>query len=97
MLQMHERLDGSGYPNGLAAEQIDLSGRILGVADVFVAHTNPRSYRDGARPEDVLDILHKNLTRYDERVIDALEHHLAQTASPAPTGTDDNDNDDGGG
>ncbi len=100
MLQMHERLDGSGYPNGLAAEQIDLSGRILGVADVFVARTNPRSYRDGARPEDVLDILRKNLTRYDERVIDALEQHLAQAASPspAPAGTDDGDNsNDGGG
>lgn len=41
----HERWNGSGYPDGLAGEDIPLIGRILTVADVFDSVTNPRSYR----------------------------------------------------
>ncbi len=89
MLQMHERLDGSGYPLGLAGDAIDISGRILGVADVFVARTNPRSYRDGARSADILEILTKNQNCYDIRVIEALTSFLAgdEGAAIAPDGT----------
>lgn len=41
----HERWDGLGYPNGLAGEAIPLAGRIVAVADVFDALTNPRPYK----------------------------------------------------
>ena len=41
----HEWWDGSGYPNGLAGEAIPLSGRIVALADVFDALTNPRPYK----------------------------------------------------
>ena len=41
--QMHERLDGGGYPLGLAGEEIGLAGRILGAVDVFCARTAPRA------------------------------------------------------
>jgi len=45
LLQHHERMDGSGYPKGLAGENIILEARILGIADVVEAMTYPRSYR----------------------------------------------------
>lgn len=41
----HEHWDGQGYPNGLAGEAIPLAGRIVAVADVFDALTNPRPYK----------------------------------------------------
>lgn len=44
-LTHHEKFDGSGYPNGLAGEDIPLIGRIVAVADVFDALTSPRPYK----------------------------------------------------
>ncbi|MGV8892466.1 MAG: HD domain-containing phosphohydrolase [Burkholderiaceae bacterium] len=44
-LTHHEKYDGSGYPNGLQAEQIPLYGRIIAVADVFDALTSTRPYK----------------------------------------------------
>lgn len=55
----HERWDGSGYPDGLAGEQIPLFGRLLAVVDVYDALTHPRVYRKGvlspAKARDYLD------------------------------------------
>jgi hypothetical protein len=51
----HERLDGSGYPDGLAGHDIPLDARIIAVADVFDAMTSPRSYHQPLSPEDGLD------------------------------------------
>lgn len=42
----HERIDGSGYPNGLSGDLVSIGGRILGAADAFDACTSPRAYRD---------------------------------------------------
>ena len=70
--QMYERLDGSGYPNGLAGEDISLAARILGVADVYCARTAPRSYRDRLSSEETLYHLSDNARRYDSKVIVAL-------------------------
>ncbi|MEQ9606591.1 MAG: HD domain-containing phosphohydrolase, partial [Kiloniellaceae bacterium] len=75
--QMHERLDGEGYPHGLKGDQIRLTGRILGACDVFCARLEPRSYRAGLAPDAVLDILAENMTRYDPRVIEALKQVVA--------------------
>jgi len=72
LLQMHERLDGSGYPANLAAEDIGLAGRILAVADVFAARTAPRSYRKPLGPQAVVELLRRNTTRYDAEVVEAL-------------------------
>jgi HD-GYP domain-containing protein (c-di-GMP phosphodiesterase class II) len=47
----HERLDGSGYPRGIGAAQLTPADRLLAVADVFHAMTEPRAHRP-ARPED---------------------------------------------
>ena len=53
----HERMNGSGYPRGLAGEEIDLYSRIVGVADVFHAMTSTRVYRGAQSVYRVLDEL----------------------------------------
>jgi PAS domain S-box-containing protein len=75
--QMHERLDGKGYPRGLQGDGICLTGRILGACDVFCARLEPRSYRAGLGPAEVLAILDENISRYDIKVIEALKQVVA--------------------
>jgi HD-GYP domain-containing protein (c-di-GMP phosphodiesterase class II) len=53
----HERLDGSGYPHGLTAEELTLPMRLLAVADVYEALTSPRPYRAAMHSEQALDII----------------------------------------
>lgn len=72
VLQMHERLDGKGYPAGLAGDDIRLTARILGACDVFCARVEPRSYRAGITAGAALDILERNAERYDPAVVAAL-------------------------
>lgn len=70
--QMHERLDGTGYPRGLKGDQIARTARVLAACDVFCARIAPRSYRAAISAETALGILTDNAQRYDSRVIDAL-------------------------
>lgn len=68
-LQHHERLDGSGYPRGLAGDDIILPARIIAVADVVEAMTHHRPYRPGLGLERALEEIRANAgTRYDEVV-----------------------------
>lgn len=53
----HEKLDGSGYPDGLKGEEISIPVRILTVADIYDALTSHRPYRGALRPEQALEIL----------------------------------------
>ncbi|MBN1542362.1 GAF domain-containing protein [candidate division KSB1 bacterium] len=53
----HEKLDGSGYPDGLSEREIPKLGKILAVVDVFDALTSKRHYRDRMNLKQVLDIL----------------------------------------
>ncbi len=76
--QMHERLDGSGYPNGLTDTDIVLPARILGAVDVFCARTAPRSYRDRLSSGKALYHLASNARRYDLKVIAALADVVAK-------------------
>jgi PAS domain S-box-containing protein len=82
--QMHERLDGSGYPNGLSGDEIDLPGRILGAVDVFCARTAPRSYRDRLSAGHALFHLANNAARYDVKVIAALAEIVAEEGELNP-------------
>ena len=56
-LTHHEKWDGSGYPNGLAGEQIPLEGRITAIADVFDALTSVRPYKKAWSEEEALAFL----------------------------------------
>jgi PAS domain S-box-containing protein/putative nucleotidyltransferase with HDIG domain len=72
ILEHHERLDGSGYPNQLKAEQISIEGRIMAVADVVDAMSAYRPYR----PSLGIDVALSEIERgrgslYDESAVDA--------------------------
>jgi len=68
-LQHHERMDGSGYPAGLRGDQIIMPARIIAVADVVEAMTQPRPYRGAHSIDDAMaEIADGSGTRYDERV-----------------------------
>lgn len=55
----HERMDGSGYPDGLSGEQIPLRARIVQIADVYDALIKDRPYRAGLSSEEALQILRR--------------------------------------
>jgi putative nucleotidyltransferase with HDIG domain len=50
----HERWDGTGYPDGLAGEEIPLAARILAIADAFDSMAQERAYRAALRPQEIL-------------------------------------------
>jgi putative two-component system response regulator len=53
----HERLDGTGYPDGLKGEEIPITARITAVVDVYDALTTVRPYREASAPEEALKTL----------------------------------------
>ena len=72
VLQHHERLDGSGYPNGLKSDKIFMEARILAVADVIEAMATHRPYRAALTIEAALDEIQSNRgDKYDSLVVKA--------------------------
>lgn len=72
VLQHHERLDGSGYPNGLPGKDILLGAKILAVADVVEAMVSRRPYRSALGVNKALDEIRENRGRfYHPDVVDA--------------------------
>jgi putative two-component system response regulator len=69
----HERWDGGGYPRGLAADAIPLSGRIVAVADVFDSLSHERPYkRAWTKAETLAEIGAQAGSQFDPAVVDAL-------------------------
>lgn len=77
IVQMYERLDGTGYPNKLAGEQICFNARILAVANTFVALMRPRAYRSPHTMESALKILASTPPQYDPQIVSALASYLS--------------------
>ena len=76
----HEKLDGSGYPLGLAGDELSITARILAVADVFEAMTANRPYRGPLPAEVALAELERCAgARYDARSVAALRELVATT------------------
>jgi len=72
VLQHHERINGSGYPNGLKAEDITIEAKILAVADVVEAMASHRPYRAALGIEKALEEIKLNRnTLYEPDVVDA--------------------------
>jgi PAS domain S-box-containing protein len=72
VLQHHERMDGSGYPQGLSGEEIMLEARILAVADVVEAMASYRPYRPARGIDEALEEISRNRDiLYDPEVVDA--------------------------
>jgi putative two-component system response regulator len=76
--QHHEKMDGSGYPDGLKGDQVSLFVRIVGVADSFEALTSDRPYRTAFARDQALEILRKETDegRWDPQVLAALSDSL---------------------
>jgi hypothetical protein len=82
--QHHERLDGSGYPDGLKGDAISLDARIIAVADVFDALTSARAYRDAwSRERALAQIESEAGTKLDKRCVEALQKVCRQSPSSA--------------
>ncbi|HEV8154744.1 MAG TPA: diguanylate cyclase, partial [Gaiellales bacterium] len=84
----HEGWDGSGYPLGLAGEDIPLGSRIILVADAFDAMTSDRVYRAaGSSGEAIAELRRRCWTQFDARVVSALEKYLASLGEEVPEQT----------
>ncbi len=70
----HEKLDGTGYPQGLMASQLSLEARIIAVADIYQAMTEGRPYRPGMSHAETMDVV-SALTphKLDSRCVAALD------------------------
>jgi putative nucleotidyltransferase with HDIG domain len=76
----HERLDGTGYPDGLSGEGIPLISRIVAVADAYGAMTSSRSYRNALPSWVARGRLRKGAgTQFDSYVVDAFESVLSES------------------
>lgn len=79
VLQHHERINGSGYPNGLKGDDILLEARVIGVADVIEAMASHRPYRPALGIDDAFEeITTKSGVMYDPDVVDAAVHLFTQ-------------------
>jgi putative nucleotidyltransferase with HDIG domain len=77
--QHHERLNGSGYPDGLTGNDIGIEARIIAVSDTFDAMTEDRAYRKAFSNQYAMDELRRFAgTQFDENVVDALEEILIE-------------------
>jgi len=69
----HEKWDGTGYPEGLKAEEIPLLGRIMAVADVYDALTSFRPYKEAFSHEEAVQaIIEGSGTQFDPLLVDAF-------------------------
>jgi HD-GYP domain-containing protein (c-di-GMP phosphodiesterase class II)/DNA-binding CsgD family transcriptional regulator len=73
-VQHHERLDGSGYPRGLAGDAIAPAGRVLAAADAYHAMTEPRPHRESRTAEEAAVELRAGVRRalFDRDAVDAV-------------------------
>jgi putative nucleotidyltransferase with HDIG domain len=80
----HERIDGSGYPDGLRGDEIPVGARIIAVADTFDAMTCNRAYRRAGSHKRALDVLHEEAGRqFDPEVVAAFASHYSARRSVA--------------
>ena len=84
VLHHHERWDGGGYPDGMAADRIPLGARIIFVADAFDAMTSDRLYRPALSVDEAVHEMERcSGTQFDPDVVNAF---LAAIGSAAPVG-----------
>ncbi len=75
----HEHWDGTGYPDGLAGEEIPLGSRVILAADAYDAMTSERSYSPAATPEDALAELERMAgIQFDPVVVSALRAYVSE-------------------
>lgn len=87
----HEKFDGTGYPDGIAGEQIPIGSLIIAVAEVYDSLVSTRCYRDGWLHEEVVEHIRRlSGSHFDPRVVDAfleIEPRLVVLTDSNSTGT----------
>src|SRR5712692_2347861 len=80
VLSHHERLDGSGYPNGLSGAAIPMTVRIVSVSDIFDALTHDRAFREALSVETAYKMLYEELQKgwWDPLVVEALRASVSE-------------------
>jgi putative nucleotidyltransferase with HDIG domain len=77
-LQHHERLDGSGYPQGLKGKQIHEYAQIVAICDIYDSLTTPRPWRKRYMPQDALEyLLGAGGHLFEHHLIEAFRNHIA--------------------
>ena len=79
-LTHHEKWDGSGYPDGMAGEEIPLEGRIVAVADVFDALTSERPYKHAWSVEKAMQYIDNESGRHFDPLLVQLFHEVLDDA-----------------
>lgn len=80
-LEHHEKWDGTGYPQGLKGEEINIFGRIVALADVFDALTHERSYKKAWSIEESIEyIINEKGKHFDPTLVDILKDNLDEFA-----------------
>ena len=73
VLQTHERVDGSGYPDRISDEEIDPLAQLIGIADVYEAMTHPRAWREALQPAEVIkELIEKEGRGFNSAAVKAL-------------------------
>lgn len=76
-LSHHERIDGSGYPNGLKGDTIPFFARIISVVDAYEAMTSNRPYRKAMKPAAAKEELKKHAeTQFDKTIVNLFVNHV---------------------
>jgi methanogenic corrinoid protein MtbC1 len=89
-LSHQEKWDGSGYPRGLAGEEIPIEGRIVAVADVFDALTSDRVYRRAFSVEEAVRMMREERGHhFDPMVLDAFMEVLGRSGPDARNPADE--------
>ena len=79
--QHHEKWDGSGYPQGLAGENIHIFGRIVALADVFDALTHERHYKKAWTIEESINYIKKEKgTHFDPTLVEILINKIDEVS-----------------
>jgi putative nucleotidyltransferase with HDIG domain len=83
VMHHHEKFDGSGYPYGLAGEDISLHGRIFAVADCFDAVVSDRPYRPSLGTERAIEIIRQGAgTHFDPRIVEIFLRITSSDGKP---------------
>jgi putative two-component system response regulator len=79
----HEKLDGTGYPDGLRGEEIPMTARVLQIVDVYDALTTARPYKHALSVDEALEIMSEEVARgwWDQRIFHAFKKVLAEQSS----------------